>query len=118
MLRLDIGRLLNDRGIEQHHRFLRKLGISAHTASNLLHNQLTYINAVHLEKICLALNCTPNDLFAWKDDGPTTLPPDHAMQKLRAAARRPALIGRIRSLNPEQVEKLNDYLERLQENDE
>ena len=114
MLYLDLRRILNDKGIEKHNTFLQKLGIPAYTASKLLHNNVTSVNLTYISRICVGLNCTPAELFTWKDDARDTLPAGHALQKLKLPENKSSIAGRIRQLAPEQMEQLKDYLENLE----
>ena len=41
-------------------------GIDKHTMDQLRHNR--NITALTMEKICRILNCTPNDILAFKDE--------------------------------------------------
>lgn len=36
----------------------------------------------YLERLCLLLNCTPNDLFDWSEDGKTVVHDTHALRTL------------------------------------
>ncbi|MDI1257209.1 MAG: helix-turn-helix domain-containing protein [Flavobacterium sp.] len=47
--------------------YLKKLGISSTTTTKLLNGEASQISARTLTKICVALECTPNDLFALRD---------------------------------------------------
>ncbi len=113
MLVLNISGLLSDRGIERQHLFLQKLGIGRTTATNLLHNGFTFINILHLSKICYALNCSPAELFTWIDSPNYPLSEGHSLQKLTKKNKAP-IATRIRSLNADQLDKLNAYLEEIE----
>ena len=43
-----------------------KLGFSAYTITNLRRNKSITMNT--LERLCAVLNCTPNDIVAFKED--------------------------------------------------
>lgn len=68
MLKVDLGRIFAVRGVKDPFKTLRKLGISHNTAWNLLSGRVRSISYRHTELICERLNCTPNDLYAWKPD--------------------------------------------------
>lgn len=53
------------RGIENHYKLLVDLGFAPATVRNLLGCSVRRIDFEHLERICLALNCTPNDILEW-----------------------------------------------------
>lgn len=54
------------RGVEDHYKMLLNLGFAPATARNFLGYGVRRITFEHLEQLCLALNCTPNDLLEWK----------------------------------------------------
>ena len=65
------------RGIEKPYSFFIKLGISHTIASHMATNKTDKLLLRHLETVCLALNCTPDDLLEWvpgnkKQDNPLT----------------------------------------------
>ena len=107
MLSLNIRRMLSDRQIERPHLYLRKLGISAHTATNLLEDNFSFINIAHIEKLCIAFKCTPSDLFVYKSDAHNMLPANHPLHQLKE---RPAVVVRLTHLGPDQLEKLHNYV--------
>lgn len=45
---------------------INKYGINPHTIHNLRHNQS--ITMFTLERLCMILNCDPNDVISFKDD--------------------------------------------------
>ncbi len=65
MLTFDFNRILKARGIENPTKFLIKNGFSPNTASKIVHNRHSSINLVQIEKLCLLLHSTPNDLINW-----------------------------------------------------
>lgn len=74
-------RMMALRDISTPHRYVQKLGIPQGSATAWLHNRNASLRLEQLEKLCIALNCTPNDLFSWKGDG-SDLPAGHELRKL------------------------------------
>jgi hypothetical protein len=66
MLVFNLSRVLTLRGVEKPFAFLVKRGFYRTIASNLLNNRTVNIKISHIETLCRALNCTPNDLFELK----------------------------------------------------
>lgn len=60
--------------------FITKAGISGNSAQKMLNGQAVQINFRQLTALCLALNCTPNDLFARRDLQPNE---GHQLNKLQ-----------------------------------
>jgi DNA-binding Xre family transcriptional regulator len=83
MLYFSINSLFRMRGIENAHGSMVKAGISPHSASSLLNSEIRSMRLDHLEKICILLNCTPNDLLVWKAGAHSVLPENHALKALQ-----------------------------------
>ncbi|CAN5587913.1 hypothetical protein BH10ACI1_BH10ACI1_08850 [soil metagenome] len=82
MLYFNIRRLLDLRGIDKPYAFLVKNGFVSQTATNMINNQVGHIKPQQMEKLCLLLNCTPNDLFDWRPDKNMVVPDNHALRSL------------------------------------
>lgn len=82
MLYFNIKRVLALRGIEKPYAFLVKNGFASQTATNLSNNQIGHIKPSQIEKLCLLLNCTPNDLFDWRPDANSSVSENHALRTL------------------------------------
>ena len=67
---LNIKHICAVKNIERPFTFLRKNGFTHNIASTLVSNETIVINLAHIEKLCLILNCTPNDLFDYKPTQP------------------------------------------------
>ena len=83
MLKLNLVRALQLRGVKSHSRFLYELGFAASSVRGLLNDTFGQIKYEQLEKLCVALNCTPNDLFEWQPDENRQLAPTHSLNKLK-----------------------------------
>ncbi len=57
----------------------------------------------HIEKLCITLNCTPNDVFEWLPDDLLDDRPDHPLQQIR---RREKHIEISKMLSKVSLEKL------------
>ena len=68
MLTLDITPIIRARGIEKPFTYLVKAGFTRHAATNILNSKTSTFRLDHIEKICLTLNCEPNDILIWKPD--------------------------------------------------
>ena len=65
MLKYNIKSLLAARGITKPLAHLTKAGITYQMAHLLVANKVAAIKPSVLEKLCVHLNCTPNDLMEW-----------------------------------------------------
>lgn len=83
MFYLNVMPVIRARHIVSPHSFLVKAGISSHTAQLILHGGKKNIQMKHIEMLCRALYCEPNDLFLWVPDNDEQLPASHPLYKLQ-----------------------------------
>ncbi|HEY0427404.1 MAG TPA: helix-turn-helix transcriptional regulator [Pyrinomonadaceae bacterium] len=114
MLVFNMRRVFALRGIDKPFMFLTKNGFASSTASNMLQFYPVVFKIKSLEKLCLALNCTPNDLFEWRDDKDDALHEKHALNNLRKAAVTAKLSDIVRDLPLEKMSEVETFLENLQ----
>ena len=82
MLTFNPSRIFAIRGIEKPSAYLAKLGCVTSTAAKFMRAQSSMFKLKYVEMICVALHCTPNDLFEWKPDAKTALPENHPLRAL------------------------------------
>ncbi|MGC2236989.1 MAG: helix-turn-helix transcriptional regulator [Pyrinomonadaceae bacterium] len=82
MLKFNPKRVFALRGVEKKSGFLVRLGFTYPQATKFLKAGKPTIKVSHIEQLCVALNCTPNDLFEWKTDQNTILPGGHSLNAL------------------------------------
>lgn len=115
MLYLNVGRVMNLRGIIRRAAFLYKNGFIRTTAVRIADNQVLEIRFSNLEKLCLLLNCTPNDLFQWKPDENQPVTENTALKALIREAEEPGLSGIIKDVPIEKLERMKDLLRQLKD---
>lgn len=76
---LDLKPVLKARNIKHPAAYLKKIGLCAGTVTKMLKGEAVQLNFDQLTKLCVHLNCTPNDLFALRD---MTLPEKHQLHAL------------------------------------
>ena len=99
------------RGIDRPYSFLVKNGFAAQTATEWSQNRVRCVRPEKLETLCTLLNCTPNDLFEWREDNKTVVPDSHALHSLKKSPNHLAL----RDIPAEKLEKLGEMLAELKE---
>lgn len=112
MLILNIKRVLRLRGIEKHYNFLLGLNFVPSTAHNFLKGAVGQIKFEQLEQLCLALNCTPNDLFEWRPEANRAVADTHSLNNLKKKTEKdlPELLGEVPL---ERFEQIVDILQDL-----
>ena len=110
MLKWNFTRMCKMRGIEKPYSFFIKLGISHTIASHMATNKTDKILLRHLETVCLALNCTPDDILEWvpgskKQDNANT-----ALYALKPDTKKDDAADLLRALPASKLEELAKLL--------
>lgn len=64
-INIQINRLLEQQGRSRYW-LSKKTGISHQSLTKIAKNETTSIRFEHIESICKALECTPNELLGWE----------------------------------------------------
>ena len=106
MLYFNVKRVLEMRGIERPYAFLVKNGFSSQMATNLTNNRVGHVKPQQMEKLCVLLHCTPNDLFEWQADKNTfAAEGNHPLKTLSREKPAAPISEMVRDLP---VEKMNE----------
>ena len=116
MLYFDIKRLLDLRGIENPYTFFIKNGFISQTATNLSNDRVGHVKPEQLEKLCLLLNCTPNDLFGGVADNDALVPENHALRTL-AKPKTASFTQMVKDLPAEKLSQLESVINELKKNE-
>ena len=117
MLAYNFDRIFKARAISRPFTFLTTHGFSDNLASRIKQNRVRVLRNRELEKLCLILQCTPNDLLEWTDDENVNPEPTHPMRKLMRTGKISDLNKTIHSIPLDKIgeidqlihEKLKDY---------
>lgn len=112
MLYINVKRVLRLRGVENHYKYLMDIGFPPATAKKFLSNQVFRITFENIERFCLALNCTPNDLLEWLPANNQANPETQALIKLKRDREEDAM-KLITSLPIEKFEQIAEILQDL-----
>ena len=118
MLYFNLARLLKMRGIDKPYAFLVKNGFVSQTATNLANNRIGHISAAQMEKLCLLLHCTPNDLFDWQDDKNSFVPENHPLKSLAKDKTAPPISRMVEDLPAEKFDRLAELIQELKNREE
>lgn len=105
MLHYNFERVMKARGIEHPYTYLINMGIHTHLASGIRQNKVGLIKMKNLEKLCLLLHCTPNDLMEWIPDSKQSADKSQPLTSLR---KRDKMIDITRSLSSLPLDKLEE----------
>jgi len=116
MLKLNFLRICAIRGIGNPYTLLVKNGFSHFSASSLVNDKIKSIKADQLYKLCVVLNCTPNDLFEYV---PKKNLPGHPLNGLIKEPLPFNYLETIRKMPLEDLKKIEEVIMRIKgENDE
>jgi DNA-binding Xre family transcriptional regulator len=110
MLKLNIARVLHLRGIYDTGEYLRGLGFSKNKANRLSRDVKESFDRYDLERICIDLNCTPNDLLEWRPSEKTKAGPDHALRALERQRVATGVVGLVQDLPVEELEVVERFI--------
>ena len=101
------------RGIQKTTNFLVKIGFSYYKASSFLESKSRFVQIKDIERLCIKLNCTPNDLFEWKPDANTVLPDSHALNALLNTGETKNLQQLVKDIPAEKLKLIENLLAEL-----
>lgn len=113
MLHLNLRRIINQRGIAEPNKFLIKHGFTPYTASRILNNEVSGLNNEQLEMLCVALRCTPNDLYVWQKPSGVSIAQDHPLHKLLPKKESLNMIQKLQELPLEKLDEIRKFIEEM-----
>ncbi|GHM98691.1 hypothetical protein WSM22_01810 [Cytophagales bacterium WSM2-2] len=111
MLKFDLYHILEAKGYDRPYTFLVKSGFSRAHATKLLSSNLGTIRITILEKICIVLNCTIDELFTWT--GSVGVGDDHALNRLKRERTNSNIMHKIKSLPLRKLDEVHHLLDEL-----
>lgn len=106
MLKFNLYPIFRIRNVSNPRRFLIARGMNHISASKLLKGEQSSLRLKHVERICRALHCTPNDLLEWSPDANEVLDQAHPLRLLAPRKKVGALLNKLESLSIEEIERL------------
>ncbi len=105
MIKYNFNRVFKARGIEKPFSYLAKAGFSQKFATKIKNDRVARLNMNVLEKLCILLRCTPNDLLEWIQEKDVQLDSAHPLQTLKRSEK---VIDITKMLNSIPIEYLED----------
>jgi DNA-binding Xre family transcriptional regulator len=113
MLYLDLKRIMENKGIDKPLSFLVKAGFNYPAAHRILHQTPSSLNFVHLEKLCMALYCSIEDLLVWVPPKNLKGNEKHPLYKLSVKKPKGSVSAILKDLSPEKLEQAREYISKL-----
>ncbi|MFT3752637.1 MAG: helix-turn-helix transcriptional regulator [Paludibacter sp.] len=113
MLKVNILRVCEIRGVNKPFRFFKNHGFSPAAATRIAGGYMNSFSLETVEKLCLALNCTPNDLLEWAPSKDMATNTTHSLNELiRSKALLENVTQLINSASLQKLEKIQEIIQR------
>lgn len=103
-------RVFKARGIDKPFTYLRKAGFSDSFATKINKNNIVRLDPKFIEKLCILLKCTPNDLFEWYPDEESNLDADHPLNKIKHSDKVVDITATLNSVPLEQLDEIEQLI--------
>ncbi len=114
MLELNVSGHLRGRGVSNATKHLMAKGMKYHRANRLVMRKVDSISYATLEELCLACECTPDDLFVWRKDDAQKVTAEHPLHKLKPKEDVKNPLERVKKLSLKNLEKLKGLLDEME----
>lgn len=110
MLYYKFERIFNARRIFKPFSYLQKAGFSGNFASRIKNERVSRLELKQLERLCLLLRCTPNDLMEWIPEENTDFEKNHPLNDLRKRTDQIDLLNIINSIPLGKLDKIEQMI--------
>ena len=110
MLTLNLSRIFKARAIHQPYKFLVTHGFVPFIAHKYKNSKVTQIRIDHIERLCIALNCTPNDLFEWFPDNLLDNRLDHPLHAIRQREKKVDINKQLAQMSLQKLEEVERFI--------
>lgn len=117
MLSFNLTHLFKARNISRPSQFLIKLGFSPNTATNFKLGRSNMLNLHHVEQLCEALRCTPDDLLEWTPSSAQESAADtHPLASLRHRNKAEEIVSLINTLDYNKLSEIEKMIREISVN--
>ena len=110
MIKYNFERIFRARGIARPFSFLQRNGFSDNFASRINNNRVARLDMKQLERLCLLLKCTPNDIMEWNPESVTDLDKSHPLNEIRRPIAEVDMVKTISSIPLCQLEEIENLI--------
>ena len=110
MLTWNLKRIFDLRMIKNPYSFMKSNGFSQGKSRRYADGIVNMLSLADLEKFCLLLNVTPDDIIEWKADPKKFVPENHPLRKYIREENAASIIKEFQNLP---IEKVRDALDAL-----
>lgn len=105
--------MISIRGIQNATAYMVNIGLAYPVTYRYLRHESKSISIKNIEKLCIALNCTPNDLFEWKPDADAVVPENHSLHQLGKVGEAKTLRQLVKDIPSDKLKLVENFLEEL-----
>ncbi len=105
MLKYNFDRIMKARGIQRPFTYLKKAGFSDNFATRVKNNRINRLNLESMERLCILLRCTPNDLMEWIPESKHNIDHEHPINNIKKSNK---VIDITKTLNSVPLGKLEE----------
>lgn len=110
MIKYNFERIFKARGISRPFSFLKANNFSDNFASRIKNNRVARLDMKHLERLCLLLKCTPNDIMEWNPESNTDYDASHPLNEIRRTINEVDLVKTISSIPLGKLEEIENLI--------
>lgn len=111
MLNYNFLRIFKARGIDRPFTYLIQSGFSDSFATRIKQNKVKLIRLKELERLCLLLNCTPNDFMEWVPDENSNVSKEHRLNTIRKTNEEVDMVKTINSIPVGKIAEINRLIQ-------
>jgi DNA-binding Xre family transcriptional regulator len=115
MMVYNFDRIFRARGIYMPFAFLRKHGFSDSFASKAKNGRVSRLNLDIIERLCIVLRCTPNDLMEWAPDSKNEVDHDHPINLIRKSDKEVDITKTLSSVPLGQLDEVDELINKFLE---
>ncbi|MBI5805704.1 helix-turn-helix transcriptional regulator [candidate division TA06 bacterium] len=116
MLSFNFAKIFAARGIVKPVPYLIEQGLSPNYATKIAHSRFIRLDLPRLERLCIILNCTPNDLLEWTPSAKNKANPEHPLYPLKREEEKMIKLAQtINSLPIESLDEVQQAVESIKE---
>lgn len=110
MLTFNFARIFKARGIERPFRYLVNAGYSDNFATRVANSKMERMNLKDVEKLCVMLQCTPNDLLEWIPSAKEVDVEKHPLATLRRKGSSPQLKQMLKTAPLDKLSEIENLI--------
>jgi DNA-binding Xre family transcriptional regulator len=105
MLAFNFSRIFKARGIDRPFSYLVKAGYSGNFATRIVNNRIKRLELTVIEKLCVLLKCTPNDMLEWIPESNDKINNNHPLISIKRSDK---VVQLTQILNSVPLDKLSE----------